>query len=209
MINSYNSIIDFSRLNIKNFKKIYASLYSNKNEDLDKMMVNYSVLNFICILTILILNFGYIILLNNKTSLPDIDLITPRKYSIIITEMDGFYSYLKEKFLSDKGTNNGEGEIINIRKVQQPSTEEKKSSERENLTNRDEENKNDEDNNKVSGVEKFKNLFKERLSEIFFDKKQIFNISKVNVCFKIHEYIKQEEKLEKCNEYIEKIEILH
>ena len=208
MLSSYNSLIDFSGLNIKNYKKIYASLYSNKNDDLDKMMVNYSVLNFICILTILILNFGYIILLNNKTSLPDINLITPRKYSIIITEMDGFYSYLKEKFLSDKGTNNGEGEIINIRKVQQPSTEEKKSSERENLTNRDEENKNDEDNNKVSGVEKFKNLFKERLSEIFFDKKQIFNISKVNVCFKIHEYIKQEEKLEKCNEYIEKIESL-
>jgi hypothetical protein len=123
--------------------------------------------------------------------------------------MDGFYSYLKENFLSDNGANNGEGEIINIKKVQHPSTEEKKSSERENLTNREEENKNDdEDDNKVSGVEKFKNLFKERLSEIFFNKKQIFNISKVNVCFKIHEYIKQEEKLEKCNEYIEKIESL-
>ena len=210
---SYNSLIDFSGLNIKNYKIIHSSLSSNKNEDLDKMMVNYSVLNFICILTILLLNFGYIILLNNKTSLPDIDLITPRKFSIIITEMDGFYSYLKEKFLSDNGTNNGEGEIINIKKSLSPSTETKKTSERGNLTDREENNNDNNENNenndnKVSGVEKFKNLFKNRLSEIFFDKKQNFNISKVNVCFKINQYIKKEEKLEKCNEYIEKIESL-
>ena len=197
---SYNSVLDFSGLNIRNYKIIHSKLSSNKNENLDKMMVNYSILNFICLLTILIFNFGYIILLNNKTNLPDIDIITPRKYSIIITEMDGFYSYLKENFLSDNNTNNGEEEIKNVKK-RTTSIDLKKSSDRANLDDK-------EESDKVSGVEKFENLFKERISEIFFDKKQVFNISKVNVCFKINQYIKQEEKLEKCNEYIEKIESL-
>ena len=197
---SYNSVLDFSGLNIRNYKIIHSKLTANKNENIDKMMVNYSVLNFICLLTILIFNFGYIILLNNKTYLPDIDVITPRKYSIIITEMDGFYSYLKEKFLSDSSTNNGEEEIKNVKK-RTPTIDLKKSSDRASLNDK-------EESDKISGVEKFENLFKESISEIFLDKKQVFNISKVNVCFKINQYIKQEEKLEKCNEYIEKIESL-
>ena len=198
---SYNSILDFSGLNIKNYKIIHSKLSSTK-DDIDKMIVNYSVLNFIGLIAILIFNFGYIILLNNKAYLPDIDLISPKKYSIIITEMDGFYSYLKEKFLSDTSTNNEEdknsgkdkkSKLVQVIKV----------SDRDKLQNQQE-------IDEYSGVEKFKNLFKEKISDIFLDKKekQEFNIKQVNVCFKINEYLKKEGKLEKCNEYIEKIESL-
>ena len=196
---SYNSILDFSGLNIKNYKIIHSKLSSTK-DDIDKMIVNYSVLNFIGLIAILIFNFGYIILLNNKAYLPDIDLISPKKYSIIITEMDGFYSYLKEKFLSDTSTSNEEdknsgkdkkSKLVQVIKV----------SDRDKLQNQQE-------IDEYSGVEKFKNLFKEKISDIFLDKKQEFNIKQVNVCFKINEYLKKEGKLEKCNEYIEKIESL-
>ena len=197
----YNSILDFSGLNIKNYKDIHLILSNKENSDyLDKMIVNYSALNFIGLITILIFNFGYILLLNNKAYLPDIDVISPKKYSIIITEMDGFYSYLKEKFLSDAKTNSEEDK--NSGKPKNPNIIEViKISDRDKL-------KNQQEINEYSGVEKFKNLFKEKISDIFLDKKQEFNIKQVNVCFKLNEYIKKESKLEKCNEYIEKIESL-
>ena len=201
-VTSYSSILDFSGLNIKNYKKIHSKLSENSKENADEILVNYSVLNFISLIAILFFNFGYIVLLYNQTYLPDINIITPKKYSIIITEMDGFYSYLKEKFLSNSNINN---EVdINEKKYKKTSLieVEKKSSEREKLEQKE--------INEISDVEKFKNLFKERISEIFLDnnKKFKFNINQVNVCFKINEYIKNEGKLEKCNEYIEKIESL-
>ena len=197
--NSYSSILDYSGLNIKNYKIIYSKLSSNINEKyLDKMFVNYSVLNFIGIIAILVFNLGYILLLNNQLYLPDIDIISPRKYSIIITEMDGFYTYLKEKFLSDNNKNS-EKDNKNLKKSQIYIG--KKHSERDNLDD-------NEEIDEISDVEKFKNLFKDKISEIFLDKNQKFNISQINVCFKLNQYIKQEGKLEKCNEYIEKIESL-
>ncbi len=117
--------------------------------------------------------------------------------------MDGFYSYLKNRFLSDNNTNNDAQVDITQKKSKKNSIAEteKKYSEREKLEEK-------EDINEISDVEKFKNLFKERLAEIFLDNHEKFNIKQVNVCFKINEYIKKEGELEKCNEYIEKVESL-
>ena len=196
---SYSSILDFSGLNIKNYKIIYSQLSSNEKEVLDNMMVNYSVLNFISLITILYFNFGYILLLNNQKNIPDIEINSPKKYSIIISEMDGFYSYLKEKFLSDNSTNNEEDKNNDKKSSKENKVE--KNSDREKLSGK-------EDEATETGVEKFKNLFKEKIAEIFLEKKQPFNISQINICFKINEYIKKEGKLEKCNECIEKVESL-
>ena len=56
------------------------------------------------------------------------------------------------------------------------------------------------DENTITGVKMFENLFKEKLSELFLDEKKVYNIKKVNICFKINKYIELEEKYEKCEE---------
>ena len=200
---NYSSILDFSGLNIKNYKTIHLKLTQNTKDNADKIIVNYSVLNFIGLITILFLNFGYILLLYNQIYLPNLNIITPRNYSIIITEMYG-YSYLKKKFSLDANTNNDVD--IDEKKNKKPSLIEvaKKNSERGKLDDK-------EEVDEISDVEKFKNLFKEKIAEIFLDKNKKhkkYNINQVNVCFKINEYMKKEEKLERCNECIEKIESL-
>ena len=201
-VSSYSSILDFSGLNIKNYKIIHSKLSSNEKVVLDDMMVNYSVLNFISLITILYLNFCYILLLNNKKFIPDIEYNSPKKYSIIISEMDGFYSYLKEEnFLSDISTNNEEDLNNGKKNLKSKGNKIEKNSDREKLGDKEEEAS-------ETDVEKFKNLFKERLSEIFLGKKQNYNINQINICFKINAYIKKEGQLEKCNEYIEKVESL-
>ena len=179
---NFNFILDFSGLNIKNFRIIHSVLTSNKNMNLDDIFVNFSVLNFIGIWTILLIYLGYIILINNKAHVLDIDILSPKNYSIMITGMDGFFSYLKKKtnFLSimKKPDSNDKNE-----------NEQNQPSEREMI-----------DENTITGVKMFENLFKEKLSELFLDEKKVYNINKVNICFKINKYIELEEKYEKCEE---------
>lgn len=190
-----SSILDFSGLNIKNYRKIYMILTSNDNKIIDDLTVNYSALNFICLITILIFNFGYILLLYNQTFSPDADIISPRKYSIIITELEGFSL--------DKDNNNNNNEDLNTAKLSPSEIDVKKPSERKDINNSVK-----QEINEISGVEEFKNLFKDKISELFLNKKENFNVNQVNICFKIHDYLKQEGKLQKCNECIEKIENL-
>ena len=180
--NSFNFILDYSGLNIKNYRIIHEILTENDDNNLEDIFVNYSVLNFIGIWTILLIYFGYTILINNKDYLPDIDLFSPKNYSIMITGMDGFFTYLRNK------TNYMQ--IIKEPENKENSTNDKKdSSEREYI---------DEKSN--AGVDKFESLFQEKLSEIFLDDKKKYDIKKVNFCFKINKYIELEEKLEKCTE---------
>ena len=179
---SFNFILDFSGLNIKNFRKIHEKLTKNKNKNIDNIFVNFSVLNFIGIWTILLIYLGYIILINNKAHILDIDILSPKNYSIMITGMDGFFSYLKKK------TN-----FLSIMK--QPEANDKKENE---LNQPSERELNDEKT--FTGVKMFENLFKEKISELFLNEKKVYDIKKVNICFKINKYIELEEKYEKCEE---------
>ena len=179
---NFNFILDFSGLNIKNFRIIHSILTSNPNINLDDIFVNFSVLNFIGIWTILLIYLGYIILINNKAHILDIDILSPKNYSIMITGMDGFFSYLKKQtnFLSIMKKPDIKGKNEN---------EPIQTSERELI-----------DENTITGVKMFENLFKEKLSELFLDEKKVYNIKKVNICFKINKYIELEEKYEKCED---------
>jgi hypothetical protein len=96
--------------------------------------------------------------------------------------MDGFFSYLKKK------TN-----FLSIMK--QPEANDKKENE---LNQPSERELNDEKT--FTGVKMFENLFKEKISELFLNEKKVYDIKKVNICFKINKYIELEEKYEKCEE---------
>ena len=180
----FNFIVDFSGLNIKNYRIIHAILTGNENDDYEKIFVNYNVLNFMGILTILLIYFGYLILMYNKKLIPGIDFVSPEIFSIIITGMEGFYSFLRTKtnYLSIIKENENDVKK-NIKEDM------KESSERELI-----------DEKSVSGVKRFENIFKEKLSEIFFSDKKKYDIKKVNVCFKINKYIELQEKLEECED---------
>ena len=180
----FNFIVDFSGLNIKNYRIIHAILTGNENNDYDKIFVNYNILNFMGIWTILLIYFGYLILMYNKKLIPGIDFVSPEIFSIIITGMEGFYSFLRTKtnYLSIIKENENDVKK-NIKEDM------KESSERELI-----------DEKSVSGVKRFENIFKEKLSEIFFSDKKKYDIKKVNVCFKINKYIELQEKLEECED---------
>ena len=182
--NNFNFILDFSVLNIKNYRVIHSILTSNKNDNLDNIFVNFSILNFIGIWTILLIYFGYIVLINNRAYLPEIDILSPKNYSIMITGMDGFFSFLRTK------TN-----YLSI--VKEPDNKEKNTNDVKQSSERD-----SIDEKTIKGAKTFENLFKEKISEIFLDDKKKYNIQKVNVCFKINKFIELEEKLDKCEEII-------
>ena len=107
----------------------------------------------------------------------------------MITGMEGFYSFMKKKtkFLSTIELKNTEKKTDDIKKIS-------------NSLDRDPPDENDE--NSFSGVKRFEDLFKQKISEIFLDNEKKYDIKKVNVCFKINKYIELEEKLDKCEEII-------
>ena len=181
---SFNFILDFSGLNIKNYRIIHEILTENEDNNLDDIFVNYSVLIFIGIWTILLIYFGYTILINNKDYIPDIDLFSPKNYSIMITGMDGFFTYLRTKtnYLSI---------IKEPENFENNTADKRESSEREYI---------DEKSN--AGVNQFETLFKQKLSEIFLNDTKKYDIKNVTFCFKVNKYIELEEKLEKCDEII-------
>ena len=185
---SFNFIVDFSGLNIKNYRIIYGILTNNKNDKFENIFVNYSVLNFICIWALLLIYFGFIILIHNRFYIPDIDIVSPKKYSIMITGMDGFYSYLRKNTNYLSHLNEAEKNDIKTEELKQ-------SSDRESV-----------DEKTISGVKKFEKIFKEKISELFLNNKQNYNIQKVNVCFKINKYMELEEKLEKCEDMMKILE---
>ena len=179
---NFNFILDFSGLNIKNYRIIHKILTDNSDDNLDDIFVNYSLINFVGICTILIIYFGYLILNYNKDFIPDVDILSPKNYSIMITGMDGFFPFLRTNtnFLSI------------IKKVEKEGTNEvKQESDRESI-----------DEKSVTSVKKFENLFQEKISELFLNDKKKYDIKKVNVCFKINKYIELREKLDKCDEII-------
>ena len=181
---SFNFILDFSGLNIKNYRITHKILTENEDNNLEDIFVNFSVLNFVGIWTILLIYFGYTILVNNKDYIPDIDLFSPKNYSIMITGMDGFFTYLKMK------TN-----YLSI--IKEPENKEKNAVDKIELSERQ---YIDEKSN--AGINHFETLFQQKLSEIFLNDKKKYDIKKVNFCFKINKYIELEEKLDKCNEII-------
>ena len=181
---SFSFILDFSGLNIKNFRKIHQILSSIENEKLEGVIVNYSILNFICIWAILLIYFGYLILINNKNYIPNINILNPKNYSIMITGMDKFYTFLKNKTIVPSV-------LKNFGERDENEDEMKQSSERETT-----------DGKFVSKMKRFEYLFEQKISEIFYDEKQKFNIKKVNVCFKINKYIELYNKSEKYDEIL-------
>ena len=178
----FSFIVDFSGLNIKNYRIIHTILTENGNIHYNKIFVNYSILNFIGILTILLIYFGYIILIHNKKLIPGIDFVSPEIFSIIITGMDGFYSFMRTKTNYLSIIKEKEGKESNLEEMKQ-------SSERESM-----------EDNSIIGVKKFENILKEKLSEIFLNDKKTYNVKKINVCFKINKYIELQEKYEECEE---------
>ena len=176
----------FSKLNSMN-TKLYRNLYYNltldNNKAIDKVIVNTSFTNFICLITLLIFNLMFSILINSKSQPPNVNVLSLSDYSIFITNLKDIHEYFinKKKELKCKKNN------IKFNY--------------EELLNK--ELGIDKHLNNSSELDQFNCFLKNKICR--FDNNQISKNIKVNICFKISELMKLEKKLHIISEKISKV----
>ena len=77
-------ILTFSSDNIKIYYLLHNSI-TNESKNSEDVIINYSVLNFLLLITIFIINIGYIILLNARAKKTKLKNLTIKDYTILIS----------------------------------------------------------------------------------------------------------------------------
>ena len=180
----------FNCINAKYYRKLYLKLYPNKNKEIDKVIVNTSFLNFLCLLTLFIVNIIYIIFVYSKSHHINMNILSLSDYSIFITNMKNLHKHYLKKIKEIEGkTIEAEENKIEF--------------------------KYEEEMNKLGVVSQEKPL--KDLTEwgkfICFLKNKVIvgengeklNIKKINLCFKLSELMNLQKKLHKIEEKLSKI----
>ena len=178
IINSY--FFTFNSINTKNYRNLFYKLTSSDNKKIDKVIINTSYMNFICLITLFIFNIFYIIYINLKSKEIDISILSLSDYSILISNLKG----ILKKFL----------------KMKKKITEEKID---ENECKEELENKLGINKLDLTELDQFICFLKNRIC-ILNDGEKL-NINKVNICFKISKLMKLENQLNKINEKVSKV----
>jgi hypothetical protein len=95
-VNSH--FFSFNNINVKYYRKIFYKLTSINNKNIDKVIVNTSYMNFLCLITLFIFNLLYIVYFKIKCQLLNRSLLSLSDYSIFLTNL----KYLIQSFLQIK-----------------------------------------------------------------------------------------------------------
>ena len=196
-------VLKFNSINLRQYRQIYNNFTKSYN-NADKTLINYSLMHFIGLISIFIINVLYIILLYNLNKHYDISNTTPSDYTVIITNLYFAFKifwkkiniinkYIKEQNGNNKNivNNAGYGNIINSPRIRLKEIDELGL---ENIPN----------DKEINILEAFNNFIKNIICET--SKRDKFNIYQINICYKINEFMKIQEKIQNKNNEIYKVE---
>ena len=151
---------------------IYQNITNNNDIIIDRIIPNYSLLGFICMLSLFVINIYFIILLKAKMRAEKMENVHPSDYTLLITGLKRLIYRYKEK---KKKINN----IINSK---------------ENIKGEFIEFPY---NNIKSEISNFTQYL---IDNIFYSKKsrKNLNIFNLNLCYKLYDFMILKEKYEKC-----------
>ena len=93
--NETDWILRFSSDNLKNYRQIYKDF--TKNDEVDNVLVNYTLLHFFTLITLFVVNLVYLVIVNAKRDQVDMRHITPHNYTLLCTNLnntvDSFNKY--------------------------------------------------------------------------------------------------------------------
>ena len=168
----------------------YTYIFSNSTNDyiINNIFNNYSLLGFLCMMALFIINIYFIILLKAKIKAEKIENVHPSDYTLLITNLNKIMREFKEK------RNKNENIIIG-----KNNNEDLKGGLFESVFN------NIDINNNNSEILMFIQYIKDKLFYSENTKKE-FNIFNINLCFKLNHFMILKENFEKCKYKIFQIE---
>ena len=199
----------FNSMNLKEYRNIYKKLTASYDniDNIDKIIMNYNFEYFIGLITLFIINLLYIIILFNINKQYDISVTSPSDYTIIITNLYSAFrkfwkkinkinEYIRKQNNKEGSTFDVENQIIKIEGKIPSSID--VNSEKEELGLEDFPN-----NKEINILDGFNEFVKNKICET--NKGDKFNICKINICYKISEFMKIEHKIQELKKEIIKI----
>ena len=177
----------FNSINIKYYRDLYYKVFSNNNSTIESVIINLSFINFICLITLLIFNEFFIIIINTKSQDINKSIVSLNDYSIFLSNLKDIYqNFLKnDKQINEKNVQKEKNNIEDYK---------------EEINNRLGIEKSSE---KLSEIDKFKNYLKNEICTKENGEK--LNVKKINICFNISELMNLQKKVNKIDEKMSKI----
>ena len=201
----------YDGLNLKYYRKVYQEIVGS-DDSVDKILINYHITTFMALVSLFLINLLYIILLYNINRQHDLSINSPSDYTIIISNLhSAFKIFLKNitkinDIIRRINANNNDLLTQNIKLINTQDLEFKAGikecqKELEILGLKDYPK-----DKEINILEGFNNFIKNKICVgTNGDKLEYFNICKINICYKIDEYMKIEEKIQELKRKIYKV----
>ena len=184
----------FNGINLKQYRTLHSKLIGNKDSKINKTLIDYSFLYFLGLMTLFIINIFYIIFIYNFNKRNDMIVTTPSDYTAIISNLSSTFNIFWKRI--NKINNSIKNKIINqnneITNQENNYLSYKKRKEMEDIEEiglesfpKDKE---------INILEGFNCFIKNRICVSSDNEK--FNISQINICYKIHDLIDNMEKIQ-------------
>ena len=186
-----DEMLYFNSINLKEYR-ILISKGINPNINIDKILFNYSIIYFISLISLFVINLFYIILLNNINKQYDLLVTSPSDYTVVITNLHSAFHIFWKKInkindIIKERNNNNKSEVTSKSTSEEKQIKENKLKEELGLENFPQ-------NKEINILEGFHQFIKNKICEN--SKGYNFRINQINVCYKIGEYMKIEEKIQ-------------
>ena len=192
----------FNSRNILIYKRMFTK-YGGDEDIINDVTLSYNIAHLIGLSSLFIISILYIILLGNINKQYDMDVTSPGDFTVIITNLYSAFEIFWKKI---KNINSKIKEKI----INQNSSEESKSQDKTNYSQS--EMKEAEEiglehipkNEEINVLDAFNQFIKNKICNTD-DKEEKFNIYHINICYKINEFMKMEEKIQEIKREIYKI----
>lgn len=193
-INGEDWMLKFNSINIKQFRNVHSKLVNTYN-NIDKLIINYSIIYFIGLIGLFGINLIYIVFLYNMNKQYDISVTSPSDYTLIVSNLYSAFHIFWKKL-------NKINNIIQQRKINGSESHLKMLEEQINpyeLDNKEKKLKEElglEDfpkNIEINTLKAFESFIKNKICVSNGEK---FHVNQINVCYKISEFLKIEEKIQ-------------
>ena len=186
----------FSAINLKDYRNIYKRI-TNNYDNVDRIIINYNIVYFIGMLTLFIINSLNNILLYNINKQYDISVTSPSDYTVIISNLYSAFNifWQKIKKINNKIKKKNKTFLTNNNETYRTTKNNKnfiKMKEIEELGLED--ICKDEEINILDAFHKF---IKNKICVSSNGDK--YNICQINICYKISEFMKLEDEIQKLN----------
>ena len=208
-MNDREWVLRYNAINLRQYRELFHQL-TNSYNNADKVILNYNISYFIGLFTLFIFNILYIIILFNINKQYDISVTSPSDYTIIISNLYSAFQIFWKKINRINLINSYiRGLNINLNNDKDIEIDVKDNNNQQNNT------KQELKEVKELGLERFPKGKEINILEGFneFIKNTIcespdgekFNIYRINICYKISEFMKIENKIQDKKTQIYKI----